>query len=197
MALPQPTHAYSVGEYLSFECGSSTRHEYFRGEIFAMAGGTRDHSLIVANTARELGLLLKRGPCRVYDSNLRILVQATGLYTYPDIPIICGDPQPDPTDQRMQTFVNPTLLIEVHSPSTADDDRGFKAENYRQIESLREHVLISQDEAVVETFVRQQDGSWLGKRFEGLLAIAVFESVGVELPLSEIYSGVSFRSNGA
>jgi Uma2 family endonuclease len=192
MAIPQPAHSYTTSDYLQFEAASPTRHEFYRGEIFAMAGGSREHSLIVANMARELGIRLKGGRCRVYDSNLRILVQATGLYTYPDIPVICGEPQLDPTDKTLQSFLNPTLLVEVLSPSTIDYDRGFKAQNYRQIESLREHVLVAQDAALVESFVRQPDGTWTPTKFEGLPAVARFTSIGVELPLLEIYDGVNF-----
>lgn len=192
MAIPQLKYRYSVEEYLRLERDADEKHDFYEGEIFAMAGGTGNHSLIISNFSRELGNRLKGGPCRVYDSNLRIRVQATDLYTYPDIPVICGGRRADPQDPTGETFVNPTLIVEVLSPSTERYDRGLKALNYRRIESLQEHVLVWQDMAVVESFLRQPDGSWRMTIFQGPEAVAKLTSVGVDLPLSDIYDGVTF-----
>src|SRR5687767_9181785 len=150
MGLPQPIHRCTPKEYLRLERDASEKHEFYRGEIFAMSGGSPQHSLIISNINREVGNRLKSSPCRVYDSNLRIRIPRTTLYTYPDVSVIYGPLQFDPLDTQRHTVLNPTLIVEVLSPSTEAWDRGGKLENYIQIESLREYLLVSSLTARVE-----------------------------------------------
>ena len=191
MPHPQPATRLTPEEYLRRENDSSVKHEYYRGEVFAMAGGTFEHSRIIANVIRELGTRLKGTPCGVQDSNLRVRVARTTLYAYPDASVLCGEPAFDPLDSRRMTLTNPALLVEVLSPTTESWDRGGKFDNYRQIDSLREYVMVSWDAARVETYLRQPDGRWLFAAALGLAATARLESIGVELPLAEVYGGVT------
>lgn len=192
MTLPQPVSRCTPEEYLRSEQDAAERHEYYHGEVFAMAGGTPDHSLVINNFNGELRNRLKGKPCRVYESNLRVRAGRAGRYAYPDSSVICGERQFDPLDPRQETVVNPTLLAEVLSPSTETWDRGGKFQGYQQIESLREYVLVSTDKPLVETFLRQSGGTWLYAAAAGPDARVVLKSVGVELPLVEIYDGVEF-----
>ena len=192
MTLPQPIQLLTPEQYLRRENDSSVRHEYYRGEVFAMAGGSPDHSLITANVSGELRSRLKGTPCRVYESNLRVRVPRTTLYTYPDVTVLCGERQFDPLDVKKETVVNPALIVEVLSESTESWDRGGKFQNYRQIESLREYVLVSSDKPLVETFLRQADGTWIYQAAAGPEATASLKSLGVQLPLAEAYAGAEF-----
>jgi Uma2 family endonuclease len=178
----------SVAEYLAIEKRAEFKSEFFRGEMFAMAGASIPHNRIKDNTLIELGNRLKGGPCRTYSSDQRVLVEATGLYTYPDILVICGPETHDPDDQ--DTLTNPTAIIEVLSPSTERYVRGAKFRNYQQMPSLKEYILIAQDEAVCERFVRQADESWALVSFVGLEAQLKFTSIAAEIPLADIYAGV-------
>lgn len=193
MGLPQaiPSH-YTPEEYLRLEYDAQERHQYYRGEIFAMAGGSPEHSLIIANVGRELGNRLRGKPCRVYESNLRVRIPRTTLYTYPDIPVICGELRFDPLDTRKQTVLNPSLLVEALSPGTEGWDRGGKFESYQSIESLNEYVLVSCQTPRIETYLRQPDGRWLYTPHAGLDAIARLASLAIDLPLAEAYAGVTF-----
>jgi len=178
----------SPEEYLARERESEIRHEYFRGEMFAMSGGTRPHSLIVGNLRAELRAALRRR-CEVHGGEMRIKVSSTGLYTYPDASVICGEPRLE--DGRQDTLLNPIVVMEVLSPSTEAYDRGDKFGHYRKIETLREYVLVSQDRALVERFVRQGD-AWLLTEFDGLEASLRLDSIGCEIPLQSIYELVEF-----
>jgi Uma2 family endonuclease len=146
-------------EYLAWERKQPEKHAYYRGEVFAMSGATREHNLIVFNTILALGEMLRDRPCESYPSDMRVRVPATGLYTYPDVTVVCGPPEFE--DKRFDTLLNPQLIVEVLSPSTEAYDRGEKFENYRSIPSFVEYVLVSQDKARVDHFVRQPNGSWL------------------------------------
>ncbi len=183
---------YSVGEYLQREENSLDKHEYRNGEVLLMAGGTGDHSLIVMNVGGNLWNRLRGSQCRAYDSNLRVRVPRTVLYTYPDVTVICGPRVADPNDASGKTFINPRLIVEVLSPSTEGFDRGEKFDNYREIESFREYVLVSQVSPRVETFYRQGDGTWLFTPVSGLEASVKLRSIEVELPMAEIYAGVEW-----
>lgn len=180
----------SVQEYLTRERAASFKSEYFEGEIFAMAGGSPQHSLIAANFIREAGNALKGKPCAVFSSDLRVRVQPTGLYTYPDASIVCGELEFD--DERQDTVINPTVIVEVLSDSTEKYDRGRKADHYRQVASLQELVLIAQDYSHVERFTRQTDGSWLFQEERDLSASLQLPSLGISLELAEIYRNVQF-----
>ena len=145
-------------EYLAIERKAEFRSEYLRGEMFAMAGASYEHCGIKDNIAREAGIQLKGGPCRVVTSDLRVKVSATGLYTYPDVIIICDKPQFE--DAHVDTLLNPRVVVEVISASTEQYYRGEKFEHYQQVPSLKEYILVAQDRPFMERFVRQADGTW-------------------------------------
>jgi Uma2 family endonuclease len=196
MGLPAQKHRTTVAEYLLAERQTAERHEYRNGDIVLMAGGTGNHSLIMANVIIAIGGRLKGSPCRVYESNLRIGIAARQLYTYPDITVICGPRQTDPVDEHGETFCNPKLIVEVISPATEAYDRGAKFTCYRELESFQEYVLVAQDAARVETFFRQADGTWLFTPATGLTAVAPLRSLGLTLPLAEVYDGVVWPEGG-
>lgn len=188
-----PILRYTPEEYLARERKALTRSEFYRGEIFAMAGATRAHILIVSNLARVLGNQLLDRPCEVYPVEMRVKVSATGLYTYPDLAVVCGEPRFD--DDQRDTLLNPTVLIEILSDSTEAYDRGAKSSQYRQLPSLRELVLIAQDRPQVERYSRQPDGQWLLTEARELSEVMALDSIAVSLPLVEIYRRVEFPAS--
>ena len=182
-------------EYLAIESRAEFKSEFFQGEMFAMAGASPRHNFIRENLSIEIGSRLKGGPCRAVSADQRVFVSRTGLYTYPDLLIVCGPPGFDPEDSN--TIINPTAIVEVLSPSTEKYDRGAKFRNYQQIPSLNEYVLVAQDEAVIERFVRQADGSWGLVSFVGLQATLAFTTVPVQIPLTDVYAGIAFDEPAA
>ncbi len=178
-------------EYLASERHAEIKREFIAGEVFAMAGGTPAHSLIATNLLGELRNRLRGQPCVPYNSDLRLKVQASGLYTYPDVLIICGPLQF--TDEQKDTIVNPTVIAEVLSDSTEAYDRGKKFEHYRRIPTLREYLLVSQKEPQIEQFVRADSGQWLLGEEQGLEASLRLASLGIVLPLAAIFARVAFR----
>jgi Uma2 family endonuclease len=179
-------------EYLLQERDALERHQYWRGEVSAIQGGPVDHSLIAANVIEELGNRLKGSLSRLYESNLRIGIPSLDFFTYCDVVVVWKEVEFDPRDVRRETILNPTLLVEVLSPSTEAWDRGGKLQSYIQIESLREYVLVSSESASVETFFRQQDGTWLYTPTAPPAVGVKFRSLNVELAFAEIYAGVTF-----
>ena len=184
----------TVAEYLAFERSSESKHEFFDGELFAMTGGTPAHSLIASNFIREAGNALKDRPCVVYTSDLRVKVNATGLYTYPDVTIVCGEQKFD--DDQRDTLINPTIVVEVLSKSTASYDRGPKSKHFRKIDSLQALILIEQDGPVVEVYRRQSDGKWILSDATELTESIAIEPIGISIPLAEIYRNVTFPEPG-
>ena len=182
----------SIAQYLDLELRTGQRHEYFRGEVFALVGGSPRHSLIATNFSAEARQRLIPGPCVAYNSDLRIKVSSNGLYTYPDATIICGELQLD--SDIPDTVVNPTVLAEVLSDSTEHYDRGRKAMWYRSIPSLNALVLISQDRPHVECFTRQTTGGWLLTEATELTDTLVLKPLGISIPLAEIYRNVQFQT---
>jgi Uma2 family endonuclease len=180
-------------EYLARERKAEFRSEFYRGEMFAMAGASWEHTLIKDNTAHEARKQLDEGPCRVLTSDLRVKVDATGLYTYPDIIIVCDEPRFE--DRILDTLLNPRCLMEVLSDSTEKYDRGAKFKHYRQVPSLQEYVLIAQNEALVERHVRQPNGDWLMTEFRGLEQTLGLTSVPAKIALTDVYRGVEFPQN--
>jgi Uma2 family endonuclease len=174
----------SPEEYLAFERASELRHEYADGEIFVRAGSTYEHSLIAANIIGELSLALEDRPCRVLTSDMRIKIQATGRYVYPDASVVCGSSIYE--DATRDTLLNPVVVIEVLSDSSEAYDRGDKFAQYRSIESLKEYVLASQKEARIEHFRRLPDGSWLLRIYQRGDRVGL-ESLGVELSVDRAY----------
>jgi len=177
-------------EYLERERKAEFKSEYYGGQIYAMAGASMEHVTICTNISGELRDALKNGRCRTFASDLRLSTDPDGLYTYPDVFVVCGKPLL--TDSHMDTVTNPTLIIEVLSDSTEKHDRGAKFAHYRQIQSLREYVLVSQHAPTVEQYVRQDNGKWLYSSVSGLEASVEFPSVAVTLQLSEVYRNVEF-----
>lgn len=177
-------------EYLEFERKAETKHEYFNGEIFAMSGAKRNHNVIAWNIGGELRQKLKGKNCEAYPADMRVFVPETGLYTYPDLVVVCGEPEFK--DNVFDTLLNPVLLIEVLSDSTESYDRGKKFQHYRSIESLREYVLVSQDEARIEKYLKQGDGFWVLSEAFGLDARINFDSIDCEIALNEVFDKVNF-----
>lgn len=190
------THKLSVTpeEYLCAEESALDKHEWIDGQVVAMAGVSLNHSLITANLGCSVGNRLTREFARALLSNIRVRVATGGLYTYPDVTVFCGQPQFDSIDRSQGTLTNPRVIVEVLSPSTEGYDRGDKFKRYCGLPSLMEYVLISQNEAFVEVIARRDDGSWSINFFKGLEAIAKLDSIGIEVPLTEIYDGVVFSS---
>jgi len=179
-------------EYLVFERKANYRSEYFNGEIFAMAGASKKHNLIVGNAFAELHAQLKKRPCQIYSNDMRVKVNATGLYTYPDIVVACEKEQFD--DKQKDTLLNPTLIIEVLSDSTEAYDRGAKFKHYRQLGSLLEYVLIAQDKYIIEHYVRQPNGQWLFAETDDLQSILQLPTINCHLTLHEVYNKVKMMS---
>lgn len=190
-----PQHWLTPEEYLEIERAALDKHEYYKGQMFLMPGGTLWHSVISGNLLAALHTLLRKKPCIVTNGDMRMRVSEDGLYAYPDISVVCGTPKF--ADRRTDTLLNPSLIVEVLSPSTEAADRGFKFAQYRTLETLQEYALVSQDEPRVEIFRRQPDGRWMLSEFTGLEAAARFESIEASVPLAEVYSKVRFEPEGA
>lgn len=183
---PAVHHRYSIAEYLALEESSNVKHEYFGGEIYGMAGGTPDHAALAMNFGAALLQHLSGRPCRVFSSDLRIRVLATGLATYPDVTVVCGPLERDPESRT--TVVNPVLVAEVLSDATEDYDRGEKLEHYKRIPSLRECVLISHREPRVEIWRRGAGDAWAREQ-AGAGGRLRLESLGCEVATDDIYRG--------
>jgi len=178
----------SPQEYLRLERQAEHKSEYLNGEIFAMSGASRKHNLLTINIGGSLHQQLRGKPCEVYASDMRVKVRATGLYTYPDVVVVCGEPEFE--DEHIDTLLNPTLLVEVLSPSTERYDRIAKTSYYRTLDSLKEHLLVSQDEIRVEHYVKQADGTWLLIEHRSLDSDVELQSIGCLLGLRDIYDKV-------
>lgn len=175
-------------EYIARERAAENKSEYLDGLIHAMAGGSPRHNLLCANITIALGGRLKGKPCIALTSDQRILVAESGLYTYPDLAVVCGGVRVHP--RFADTVTNPTLLVEVLSPSTEGYDRGAKFAHYRRIESLREVLLVASDDRFVERYVRAERDTWRLDTWAGEGVVVHLESVDVELPLDEVYAGI-------
>lgn len=187
MSEPTSRHHYTWAEYLAFEETSNVKHEYLDGEIYGMAGGSPEHAALSVAVASALQAGLRGGPCRVYSSDLRIRVAATGLGTYPDVSVVCGELERDP--ENRDTVTNPALLVEVLSPSTEHYDRGEKLEHYQQIPALRAVLLVAQDERRIELRQRADDGSWQSVAAAGGGEIEI-ASLGCTVDLDQVYDGI-------
>lgn len=177
-------------EYLAFERNALEKHEYRDGEIVAMAGASFAHGLIASNLNREVGNQLRGGPCVVVNGDLRVRTSWHGLYSYPDLIIVCGEREF--ADEEVETLLNPTVLVEVLSPSTEAFDRGEKFERYRTIPSLREYVLVAQDRMAVEPFLRRGDDWVIGGTLREPDDTLRLESIDVSVALRDIYAKVTF-----
>lgn len=179
----------SLKEYLEREQESEERHEYVDGWVIDMAAAASwSHSAITSNIDREIGLQLKETDCRTASRDIIVPFPETDRYAYPDLVVVCGGPKLDP--ERSDLLRNPRVVFEVLSPSTLDYDRGEKFARYRQIDTLQEYLLIAQDHPHIEHYVRQDDGSWRLTDTDGLDATVTLPTIGVDLPLSEVYLDV-------
>ena len=176
---------FSFSEYLRLEEESGVRHELFDGVAYAMAGGSPEHAAVTANIIRHIGNALEGRPCRVYTPDLRVRVAETGLTTYPDVSVICDDIETDPEDRQGQTALNPTLLVEVLSPSTETYDRGEKVAHYKRIPSVREIMLVAHDEHRVDLWRRTKRG-WTQRVFPDGEDVEL-TSLECALPVRDIY----------
>ena len=178
---------YTAEDYLTLERSASYKSEFHDGHIFAMTGASRTHNLVSGNIYRELSLQLKKRPCEAYINDMRVKAAQANSYHYPDIAVVCGTPQFE--DAQVDTLLNPTLLVEVLSPSTEAYDRGGKFAHYRKIDTLREYLLVAQDQPSIERYMRQGD-VWILTEAEGLEASVPLESIDCVLSLREVYDKV-------
>ncbi len=185
----QPQSYYTPEEYLALERAAEYKSEYLDGAIFAMSGTSMRHNAIAFNIARRLGNELEERPCQVYTSDVRVRVTASGLYTYPDVSVVCG-PQ-EVADDQADTLLNPALIFEVLSPSTEKYDRGEKFAHYWRLPSLTDYVLVAQDQLRVEHFQRQGNG-WFVTAFTALDEVMHLPTLDTDLPLAVVYKNVAF-----
>ncbi len=177
-------------EYLAFERTTETKHELIDGQVYAMSGGTMRHHRIAGDTYGTLHIQLLGGPCEPFPSDMQVHIPATGSFVYPDVSVVCGEPElrQGPGD----LLLNPTLVVEVLSPSTESYDRNLKFRHYWTIPTLQQYVLIYQDEPLVECFTRQADASWRLDIAEGLNSTVELASIGCTLTLADVYARVDF-----
>ena len=179
-------------EYLAIERDVPTKHEFYQGEMFAMSGASREHNQVTFNLAGSLHSQLKDRDCNAYVNDMRVKVSATGLYTYPDVVITCEKPKFE--DSVVDTLLNPQAIIEVLSESTEKYDRGDKFAQYRQLPSLREYVLVSQERPHIELFTKTDAGVWMLTEAIGLESSIDIPAIACRLTLAEVYSKVEFAS---
>lgn len=201
MAFPQEKlkATYTIEQYLKLERHSEERHEYIDGDIYEMAGESLAHSRINMNLAGEIRAQLKGKNCEALSPNMKVRTKVLvnpkspkGFFSYPDLTIVCGEPLFH--DKFKDVLINPKVVFEVLSPSTESYDRGKKFQHYRtQIDSLTDYVLVSQDEPLVEHYIRQDDGSWKLFTYAGLKTSFAIDSVDCRLSLEEIYDRIEFQ----
>jgi len=186
----QPRTLLTPEEYLEIERRAEYKSEYYRGEMFAMAGARAAHNLVNSNSLRELSNQLRSGPCQVYSSDMRVHIPATGLYTYPDLVAACDKPQF--IDDEFDTLLNPLVIGEVVSPSTEVYDRTEKFEHYQTIPSLMEYLLLSSERMHADLFTRASDGKWVLSTASKPEESIVFASIPCRLVLKDLYEKVEF-----
>jgi Uma2 family endonuclease len=188
----QPETYLTPEQYLEIERKAEFKSEYYQGEMFAMAGAGWTHNRLVANLIGILHQQLRSRPCQTLPSDMRVQVNATGLYTYPDVTAVCGEPKF--LDDTRDTLLNPSLIVEVLSPSTEAYDRGRKFEHYRSVESVSEYLLVSSERVSAELYTRQPDGRWLLTAAAHMEDSLDLQSVGVHLALADLYEKVDLPS---
>jgi len=203
MALPDILPAFTPDEYLAFERGSESKHEYLDGLIYVMAGSSPEHCTICANVSEIVTRQLRGTPCRPFSADMKIRCLSSssnsrrqrGLFAYPDLIVVCGEPVFHEAQQDV--LVNPTLIVEVLSPSTEAYDRGAKFLRYQELTSFTDYLLVAQSYPCLEHFAKQANGQWLltlETRLTGSLFIA---SINCSLPLAEVYEWVQFPTSEA
>lgn len=189
MGAPEIKH-FTEKEYLEIERLALDKHEFYKGEIFAMSGASIPHNMIAMNCYVDLGTKLKGKNCKPFGSDLRIHIPKNTLYTYPDISIVCGDIET--TDDKFDTVTNPSVIIEILSESTKNYDKGGKFTLYREIDSLQEYILIDSERIMIEKFTRNLDNSWQLNEYKAIEQNFRITTVAIEMNLSDIYAGVTF-----
>lgn len=184
----QPKSYMTPEDYLASERRADYKNEYVDGEIFAMTGASRRHNLITVNLTAELHQQLRKRPCESYASDMRVRIPSKRMYTYPDVVVVCDEPQFE--DDHLDTLLNPTVIIEVLSESTERYDRFRKFGFYRTIESLAEYILVAQYEHRIEQYTKQPDGRWLLSEHRSLEGVVELASVQCSLALREVYEKV-------
>jgi len=193
MALAKAHPIFSIENYLDFERVQTERHEFLDGSVYAMAGESPNHSTLCFNLNIIVGLQLRGKRCRGFSPNMKIATNEKGLYSYPDLAVVCG--QPTFFDRKSDVITNPTVIFEVLSPSTENYDRGEKFLRYtNQIESLQDYLLISQDKLLIEHYLRQENGGWEKNEIEGIEASVKINSIECEILLAELYDLIEFPS---
>jgi Uma2 family endonuclease len=187
----QRLHRWTADEYLAFEAKSDMRHEFFDGQIYDMAGGTEAHALIILNIAASFNGQLRRRPCKAYASEM--LVEAGDCYAYPDVTVVCGQSQ-IARRNGIDVLLNPTLIVEVLSPSTEKADRETKFDSYRGIVDFCQYVLVSQHKPRIECYTRDSAGTWAFNVVEGIDAVLELTAIGCTLALRDVYDKVTFES---
>ena len=182
----------SEEDYLTMEEVSPVKHEYFDGEIFQMAGASERHNNIAGNIYGELYVQMKKRPCKVYQNDMRLYIEKDGIYVYPDVMVVCGKPEIKKY-KSLDNILNPVLIVEVLSDSTADYDKGAKFEQYRTIESFKEYLLVSQDAKQITRYTKQPDGSWVLMDFIGEKTEVELSSIESTLAMEDIYDKVDFE----
>jgi Uma2 family endonuclease len=180
-----PHHYLTPEEYLSIERNAEYKSEYIDGVMYAMAGGSERHNIIVANLIISIGLQLKSRPCRVYPSDLKVRVPNSSKFFYPDVSVVCGETRF--ADDHKDVILNPVLIAEVLSDSTAGYDRGKKFISYQQIASLKEFIFVAQDEILVEKYTRQSDDSWVYTKVTDKEGVVSLQSIECKATIIDIY----------
>jgi Uma2 family endonuclease len=194
MALAKPR--WTEAQYLAFERASEEKHEFIDGEVVAMSGASENHNLIVASTIGNLLTQVRKKMCKIFPSDMRVRVVPRKLYAYPDISIVCGNILLA-NDENRDTLLNPTVIVEVLSPSTEAYDRGKKFIHYRTLESLQEYILIAQDHVHIERFVRQPTNEWLLSEIYHIDSNLELAAIGCQLSAASVYEQVTFEDNPA
>ena len=183
-----PKMLLSEEEYLIQERSAEYKSEYYNGEVFVIAGALKEHNKIVASIIAELGQYLKKKPCSFFPRDIRVFNKENGLYTYPDVTIVCGEEKY--LDEKFDTLLNPTVLFEVLSPSTENYDRGMKFNLYRSIPSLENYVLISSTVYAAEVYSRDSD-KWILTTAKGRVSSLRISAIDFELPLEDVYGQIN------
>jgi Uma2 family endonuclease len=184
-----PVTKLTEEQYLALDRAAEVRSEFLDGDMIAMSGGSMRHAQLAVNLLAVLHAALRGGKCQAFGSYFRVRVSSR-MYAYPDVTVVCG--KPALADQRQDILLNPTVIVEVLSPSTEHYDRGVKFQHYRGIESLKDYILVDQNQVRIEHYTRGDVGTWTLRDYQGPEAVLVIESVGVSLPLDRIYERVEF-----
>ncbi|MCA9889494.1 MAG: Uma2 family endonuclease [Anaerolineae bacterium] len=189
MAMEPVKRKWTVEEYLVYEQETGIKHEYIDGDIYAMSGGSGDHALIMMNCGIEIGSQLRGSSCRAYSSELKVKISET-KFVYPDLSVVCGEAKY--ADEQRNILTNPTLVVEVISPTSASYDRGDKLDYYQSVPSIMTYLILEQEAAKAHLYTREGE-KWLFQSFFGLEAVIPLEAINCRLSLDEVYRGVDFQ----